>query len=118
MALQERLDLGALACFHGVELGYDLAATHDPEVLAAVLDGVEEVGEVPGCVGSAHLRHEIRLSDSTAQNVDAPASLTFGVARVRTADSAGSMTASSIGSVIHQFHAGSHYGRTDLERRV
>lgn len=68
VALQERLDLSALACLHGVELGHDLAAAHDPEVLAAVLDGVEEVGEVPGRVGSAHFRHQIRLSDWTAQN--------------------------------------------------
>jgi hypothetical protein len=66
VALQERLDLGSPARLHGVELGHDLAAAHDREVLAAVLDGVEEAGEVPGRVGGAHLRHAIRLSDWTA----------------------------------------------------
>jgi hypothetical protein len=32
-------------------------------VLTPVFYGVEDVGEVPGCIGSAYLRHKIRLSD-------------------------------------------------------
>jgi hypothetical protein len=32
-------------------------------VFAVVLDGIEDVGEVPGGVGGANLGHLIRLSD-------------------------------------------------------
>jgi hypothetical protein len=32
-------------------------------VFAVVLDGIEDVGEVPGGVGGANLGHRIRLSD-------------------------------------------------------
>jgi hypothetical protein len=33
-------------------------------VFPSVLDGIEDVGEVPGRVGGAHFRHAIRLSDT------------------------------------------------------
>ena len=69
VAAQERFDLDSLTRLGGVELGDDLAAAHDREVLAAVLDGIEQVGEVAGGVGGTDLRHEIRLSDPTDQNV-------------------------------------------------
>jgi hypothetical protein len=63
VAPQQSLDVCAFAGADGVELRDDLASAHDREVLTSVLYGVEDVGEVPGCIGSAHLRHEIRLSD-------------------------------------------------------
>lgn len=63
VAAQERFDLNSLPRPDGVELGDDPAAAHDREVLAAVLDGIEQIGEVAGGVGGTHLTHEIRLSD-------------------------------------------------------
>jgi len=66
MTEQQGFDLVAPAAVHRVELGDHLASADNREVLASVLDRVEDVGEVSGGVGSAHFRHEIRLSDSGA----------------------------------------------------
>src|SRR5690606_2650007 len=43
-----------------LELSDGPAAAHDREVLAAVLHRIEEIGEVAGRLGGAHVRHEIR----------------------------------------------------------
>ena len=52
-----------------IELGHDPAPAHDREVLASVLYRIEDVGEVPCCLGRTHFRHGIRLSDTRAHNV-------------------------------------------------
>lgn len=63
MTLQQGLDFGASACVYGIELSHHPSPTHDREVLAPMLYCVEDVGEVPGSLSSAHLWHRIRLSD-------------------------------------------------------
>jgi hypothetical protein len=68
MASQYGVDFGACAWIDGIELGHDLASAHDRETLASMLYGIEDVREVPRCVGRAHLRHGIRLSDTDARN--------------------------------------------------
>lgn len=42
-----------------------LAAAHDREPLTAVLHRVQKIREVPGSLGSADVRHVIRLSDTS-----------------------------------------------------
>ncbi len=46
-----------------LEVSDDLASPDDGEVLPTVLDGIEEIGEVAGCVSGADFWHVIRLSD-------------------------------------------------------
>jgi hypothetical protein len=43
------------------------ASANDGEVFPAMLDGVEQICEVAGGVGSTDLRHEIILSDLEAR---------------------------------------------------
>lgn len=68
---QQSLNLGASAGVYRIDLGHDLASADDREVFSSVLDRIEDVGEVSGSVGGAHLRHGIRLSDSRDHNVNA-----------------------------------------------
>ena len=63
MPPEQRLRIGAQPRSGRLEAGNRLSPPHDGEVLASVLDRVEDVGEVSGCFGRAHLGHEIRLSD-------------------------------------------------------
>ena len=65
MAAEEGLDVGAAAGADRIELGDNFPSADDREVLAAMLYGVKNVGEVPGCIGGADLWHGIRLSDRT-----------------------------------------------------
>lgn len=44
-------------------MGDRLASPHDREVLAPVLDRVEEISKVPSRIRRRHIRHDIRLSD-------------------------------------------------------
>jgi hypothetical protein len=60
---EQAFDVGASAGADRLELGHDLSPTDDREVLAAMFYGVEDVGEVSGCVGGTNFRHRIRLSD-------------------------------------------------------
>lgn len=69
MTLQQGLDFGAPARVHGIELSNHLPPAHDREVLASMLDCVEDVGEVSGRVGRAYLGHAIRLSDSALDRI-------------------------------------------------
>lgn len=46
-------------------MGDNLSTTDDGETFTSVFNRVEEVGEVPCCVGRAHLGHPIRLSESS-----------------------------------------------------
>src|SRR5438552_1218654 len=71
MAAQHGLDIDSFAGVDWVELSDDLASSDDGEVFAAVFHCVEDVGKVPGCVGGAHLRHAIRLSDRGTANARA-----------------------------------------------
>ena len=64
MTAQQCLDVDAQTAVHRFEVRDGLASPHDREVLASMLDGVEEIGKVPGCVGRGYLRHAIRLSDT------------------------------------------------------
>jgi hypothetical protein len=64
MSFEEGPHIGAPAQSDRLEVSNDLASPDDGEVLPTVLDGVEEIGEVAGCVSGADLGHEIRLSDS------------------------------------------------------
>lgn len=48
---------------HRFEMSDGLAPADDGETLSSVLDGIEEVSEVAGGLGSGHIRHNIRLSD-------------------------------------------------------
>ena len=57
------LHVGAEPAIHRFEVGNRFAAPHDRELLAAMFDGVEEIGEVSSCVGGRDVRHELRLSD-------------------------------------------------------
>ena len=50
------------------EIRDDTPATHDGVVLVAVLDRIQQVGEVPCGIGSGDLGHRIRLSDPVAQS--------------------------------------------------
>lgn len=63
MASQQGLRIGAQPGSGRLEVGDGLSAPYDGEMLASVLYRVEDVGEVPGCVGRTYLRHRIRLSD-------------------------------------------------------
>ena len=47
-----------------LEMGNRFASPHDREVLTSMLDGIEQISEVPGGVRRRHIRHNIRLSDS------------------------------------------------------
>jgi hypothetical protein len=60
---QQGLDVGATAGTDRIELSDDPSSADDCEVLAAMLYGIEDVGEIPSCVGGANLGHRIRLSD-------------------------------------------------------
>lgn len=60
---EQGLDVGAAAGADRVKLGDDPPAADDREVLAVMLDGIKDVGEVPGGIGGANLGHQIRLSD-------------------------------------------------------
>ncbi len=62
MSSEEGPHLGAPPPTDRLEVSNDLASPDDGEVLPTVLDGVEEIGEVAGCVRGADLWHEIRLS--------------------------------------------------------
>jgi len=69
MALQERFHVSTSTAAHRLELSDGLSAADDREMLAAVFDSVEKVGEVAGSVGSGDLRHEIMLSDSLVRRI-------------------------------------------------
>jgi hypothetical protein len=69
MTSQQGLDFGASPGTDWVELGHDLAPSDDRKVLSSVLHCIEDVREVPGRVGSTHIRHRIRLSDEAAHNI-------------------------------------------------
>ncbi|MDQ1358896.1 MAG: hypothetical protein QOG44_3269 [Acidimicrobiaceae bacterium] len=60
MASKHGLDVTARASADRVEPGDDFAPPYDRESLASMLNSVEDVGEVPGCIGRADLSHEIR----------------------------------------------------------
>ena len=64
MAAQQGFRIGPQPGSGRLEVGDGLSAPDDGEVLASVLDRVEDVGEVSGCFGRTHFWHEIRLSDS------------------------------------------------------
>lgn len=64
MASQQGFGIGTQPGSGWLEVGDGLSAPDDGEVLASVRDRVEDVGEVPGCVGRTYLGHEIRLSDT------------------------------------------------------
>ena len=66
MASKHGLNVSARSRADRVDSGDDFAPPYDREPLAAVLYGVEDVGEVPGRIGRADLGHEIRLSDIDA----------------------------------------------------
>jgi len=63
MASQQGLRIGAEPRSGRLKVGDGLSATDDGEMLAPMLDRVEDVGEVPGSVGRTYFRHKIRLSD-------------------------------------------------------
>jgi hypothetical protein len=64
-------DVGASSVGDGLQARHGAPSAHDGVLLAPVLDGVEEVGEVAGGVGRGHLRHEIRLSDLIVEPIRA-----------------------------------------------
>jgi hypothetical protein len=66
MPSEQRLGVGAAPATGWFEVRDRLAPTHDREMLAVVLDRVEEICEVAGGVGRGHIGHEIRLSDNDA----------------------------------------------------
>ncbi len=63
VAAEHCLYLTALAGLNWTYLGYSPPSANDSELLAVVLHLVEEVCKVPGGVGSAYIRHKIRISD-------------------------------------------------------
>lgn len=63
MAPQQGFHIGSQPASGRLEVSDGLSAPDDREVLASMLDRVEDVGEVPGGVGRTYLRHRIRLSD-------------------------------------------------------
>ena len=66
VSAKERLGVGAAAARHRFDVGDSSAATRDRVPLAAVFDGVEEVGE-PACrFSGGDFGHGIRLSDYTS----------------------------------------------------
>jgi integrase/recombinase XerD len=79
-----------------IQLGHDFASAHDREVLAPVLDGIEDVGEVPCCVGRTHLRHRIRLSDIRRHNVHSVRPRGGSEKVVRIADGEAGLSAATI----------------------
>ncbi len=64
MASEGGLRLGPSTESKGLQRGDRLSAPDDGVPLAPMLDGIEQVGEVSGGVGSTDLRHNIRLSDA------------------------------------------------------
>jgi hypothetical protein len=66
MLPQCRFDVGARAVRDGLQAGHRTPSSHDRIVLAPVLDGIEEVGEVAGGISCRDFWHEIRLSDLRA----------------------------------------------------
>lgn len=69
MSAEERLDVATSTALRRLEMGHPLAAPSDVEVLSAMLNCVEEVGEVPSCVRRGDLGHRIRLSDYACRGV-------------------------------------------------
>lgn len=63
MVPQHPLDVGSLPGADRIEVSDHLPPTDDGEMLAAMLDGVEQIGEVACCIRGTDLRHAIRLSD-------------------------------------------------------
>ena len=64
MSAQQCLDVGAETIVHRREMSDGLTSADDGEMLAPVLDRVEEVSEVPSGVGGGDIRHVIRLSEN------------------------------------------------------
>lgn len=63
MTSHQGLGLRSLTGRDGIDLGDNPAPTDDREAFATVLDGIEELREVPRRLRCAHLRHKIILSD-------------------------------------------------------
>lgn len=73
MASEQGLRIGPQAGLGRLEVRDRTATPDDGEVLAAVLDRVEDVSEVPGGFSRTHFRHNIRLSDvATTASVPVP----------------------------------------------
>ncbi len=68
MPPQQRLHIRAEPAIHWFEVSDRFAASHDCEVLAAMLDGVEKISKVPSSVRGGYVRHLIRLSDHRVRN--------------------------------------------------
>ena len=57
MSTDEGLRVDSSAPAHRIEMGDGLPPPYNGEVLTAMLDGVEDVREVPGRVCGGHIRH-------------------------------------------------------------
>ncbi len=57
VSTQQCFDVRAKTVVHRLELGDGFPSADDGEVLAAMLDRVEEIGEVPSGVRSSDIRH-------------------------------------------------------------
>jgi len=79
MTAQHRLHVFPKASIHGLEMCDRLSSPDDREVLAAMLDGVEEIREVPSCVRSRYIRHIIRLSDIARGQRPLSPNLTYSI---------------------------------------
>ena len=60
---ERRAQVGAGAAMGGANLGDRVVAADDGDRLTA-LDGIEQVREMPGCLGCGHGLHEAILSDN------------------------------------------------------
>lgn len=63
MAPQQRFRVGSQPRPCRFEVGDRLPASKNGEMLAPMLDCIQEIREIAGCFGRAYLRHNIRLSD-------------------------------------------------------
>lgn len=63
MTSEQRHHVRAAPRLHGLELADRPSSPHHREGLAPVLDRIEDLGEVAGCLGGTHLVHRIRSSD-------------------------------------------------------
>lgn len=69
LATEHGLDVDASAIIGWLEMCHDLALPDDRKALVTVLDRIEQVGEVAGCINRAYFGHVIRLCDYVAEQV-------------------------------------------------
>ncbi|HEY5265589.1 MAG TPA: hypothetical protein VIJ40_02130 [Acidimicrobiales bacterium] len=57
MALQERLHVQSMTIRNWLDMGHSPTAAHNGDAFTLVLDGVQQLREIPGRIGRTDLSH-------------------------------------------------------------